>query len=170
MSLRRKKSSKELELVSLIDVVFLLIIFGLAISLFRFPTEPGDDPAVETLRIELVRPSDQDSDAQDRLRVRVHGSDTTRTIYEADFPPDDSLSQFVTDREQFEDLPACRLIHDRLSYYVDSVMTAEGDTSTVARHIHVTVTADTKLRLVNFILSELVPYRDRVHWAKLEAE
>ncbi len=170
MRSRKKKSTKELELVSLIDVVFLLIIFGLAISLFRFPSEPGDDPAVETMRIELVRPGDQDRNAQDRLRVRIHGSDATRAVYEADFPPEDSLAEFVADREQFENLPACRLIHDRLGYFVDSVLTAEGDTSAVAQHIHVTITPDTQLRLVNFILGELVPYRDRVHWAKLEAE
>jgi hypothetical protein len=170
MSLRRKKVTKEVELVSLIDVVFLLIIFGLAISLFRFPSETGDDPAVDTLRIELVRVGDKDSDTQDRLRVRIHGSDTTRVVYEADFPPDDSLSQFVPDREQFVNLPACRLIHDRLTYFVDSVMIAAGDTAAVPPHIHVTVAPDTRMRLVNFILGELVPFRDRVHWAKLEVE
>ncbi len=164
---RRRATHKELDIVSLIDVVFLLIIFGIAIAISRrAATEPGEEPR-PTMTIDVQREA-MSADRPDvrRLRVRVTDSDDTRQVYAEWFPSDDSivgLSDAV-----FERLPACSLISARIAYYADTAVAR--DPARFSDFIYLKASNDTKLRIVNYAMRQCIPYRDPLNWVKLMHE
>lgn len=154
--------------MSLIDVVFLLIIFGLTISLYRYSREEGDEYLPRRLSIEIDRLPAAENELVGRLQVAVHGSDTTGNPYIRQFPPDREWAHPGFGNEAFEDLPACRLITERIVYFADSLLGRPSGAGEYADHVFVDVVGDAPTRVVNYVMTELSPYRGRLPWVKLE--
>ncbi len=161
---RRRATHKELDIVSLIDVVFLLIIFGIAIAISRrAASEPGEEPRA-TMSIDIQREAmTADKPEERRLRVRIAASDSTPRVYDEWFPSDDSI--VTLGAAAFEKLPACSLISARIAYYADTAVAR--DTSRFTDYVYLKASNDTKLRVVNFVMTQCTPYRDPLNWVKL---
>jgi len=167
MAFRKVRDYKELEIVSLIDVVFLLIIFGIVMSVYnRAGTRPMPGPK-DILTIHIQRESDGQSDeSMPRLMVSISNSDQLGTVYMERFPLDESLNGLT--QAEFEDLPACVLIRDRIEYYAVTLM--REDVSKFSDHIYIKVTPDTRLRIVSFVVNQCTPYKELLPWVRLAAE
>ncbi len=168
MAFRRTRAHKEFELVSLIDVVFLLIIFGLTISLYRYSREEGEQHLPRRLSIEIDRLPAAEDELIGKLQVAVYGSDTTGVVYTEQFPPDRTWASREFSNEAFVRLPACRLISERIVYFADSLLNRPVGTGDYADHVFIDVVGDAPTRAVNFVMTELSPYRGRLPWVKLE--
>lgn len=170
MAFRRFRAHKEFELVSLIDVVFLLIIFGLTISLYRYSREEGEEFLPRRLNIEIVRLPAEENELEGRLQVIIDGSDAEGKTHIEQFPPDGEWARQEFGREAFEDLPACRLISERIIYFADTLLDRPAESDEYADHVYVEVVGDAPTRVVNFVMTELSPYRGRLPWVKLEMQ
>jgi len=167
MKLKRVKRFKELEIVSLIDVVFLLIIFGIVLSVLGGTGGEPDDDKVSVMKIRIERePEPIDPEAPRRLQVRIINSAQDNTIFEEYFTPDEQF--LALSPSDFERLPACTLIANRIRVFVDSLLT--GDPNSFSDFIEVSVSDDTKLRIINFITKACTPYREYLSWVRLLAE
>lgn len=170
MKFRKTKTAKELEIVSLIDVVFLLIIFGLVMTVYVASGEdPGEKPS-KMLRIELWRMSetDEQGETESWTAARFVDADGNLVSDTAHFPPDAGLGRNRLDDAQFEQLDACRLISRQLGELIQTIDDDDGTERT--NTIHVVVAADTRVRIVSFIATECMPFHDRVKWLRLETE
>ena len=161
----RRKARRELEIVSLIDVVFLLIVFGIAISLFVNPhgLEPGEKPN-ETLRIEIRRKGLDATERKQPLAVTITYPDDFVAPLTETFPSDDSL--VALNEEDFEAAPACRLIGSHIEAFVRDYLT-NADQEEFPQFIDVQVSKDTKLRIVSFILKTCAAHRKNLYWVRL---
>jgi hypothetical protein len=168
MPYRKLRVHKEFELVSLIDVVFLLIIFGLTISLYRYSREEGEQYLPRRLNIEVNRMPAAEDELIGRLQVAVHGSDTTGRPYIELFPPDYEWANPDFSSEAFSDLPACQMISERIVYFADTLLSRPAGGTEFADHVFVDVVGDAPSRVVNHVMTELAPYRGRLPWVKLE--
>jgi len=163
MSYRKLRPKKELEIVSLIDVVFLLIIFGLVISVSGFP---GEDyrPMTKTFTIVISRVVTRNSQGELEVRRSVTFRDPDRpgasdsTYY---FPKDDSLSTSVINRSDWKELDACKEIRRRIAEFAEPIMD-DGQASCVHAILDVEVTPDTRTRIVNYILEQCAPLQCRI--------
>ncbi|MDH3890746.1 MAG: hypothetical protein OEV49_06645 [candidate division Zixibacteria bacterium] len=170
MKFRKIKAAKELEIVSLIDVVFLLIIFGLVMKVYEISAEDPGEELAKTLKIEIWRQSETDEQGTLRSWSAVRFLDTDGALISDTglFPPDAGLERSSLSDGQFEQLDACKLIRRQLEDYM---LTFEAeDVADPTHKIHLVVASDTRVRIVNFIANECIPYRDKVRWLRLENE
>lgn len=170
MRFRRIKSAKELEIVSLIDVVFLLIIFGLVMSVY---VSSGRDPGLEppkTLRIELWRMSETDDQGKTETWTAARFVSAANSLIgdTVRFPSDEFLGRGALNDLEFERLDASRFIREQIDAYGASF--AKQDLDDLTRSIYVVISPDTRLRIVNFIATECMRIRGQVSWLRLESK
>ena len=172
MPFRRLIVKKELEIVSLIDVVFMLIIFGLIVSVAVGVTEKGP-PLSKTFSIVIRRAPSMDDrpglTASRRLMVAFLDTEGNPVGDTANFPIDDSLSRTFLDSSQFDELKPCQLIREQIERFAGEVRGTESDGEGEIAVIHVEVTRDTKTRIVNYITRQCVEFQRNIGWVRLVA-
>ena len=163
MAFRRRRDAKELEIVSLIDIVFLLIIFGIIASVMAGAGQDQEPGLPSTFKITLQRePARPDTREQPRMIVTILNSDTVGTIYTEMLPPDDML--MTMSPSLFETQPACTLLHRRISYFAENLALG---TNRFSEHIEVIAGGDTKFRVIGFILKECAAYKNLIPWVRV---
>lgn len=168
MSYRKSRPKKELEIVSLIDVVFLLIIFGLVISVSGFIGKDKGKSLTKTFTLVISRVETQNSQGEPESRLSVTFRDAEKhevsgTSY---FPIDDSLSTSVIDRYEWERLPACSTIREHIATLTRSVG-GGADSQCAHATLDVEVTHDTRTRIVNYILEQCAPLNCSIGWVRV---
>lgn len=170
MPFRKLRIRKELEIVSLIDVVFLLIIFGLIVSVAGGITDVGP-PLSKTFSIVIRRAPSMDDrpglTASKRLMVEFLDAEGNPVGDTANFPIDDSLSWTFLNSSQFDELKPCQLIREQIEDFARSVRGAESEGEGEKAVIHVQVTRDTKTRIVNYITRQCVEFQTNIGWVRL---
>jgi len=163
---------KELEIVSLIDVVFMLIIFGLVISVIGFVGKDEGPPSQKKFSIVIQRAPRQDRSGQpepERLMVSFLDENGAQVGDTASFPIDDSLSVDTLDAGEFDGLRPCRLIREQVTLFAQSVRGRSEQTIPERATIHIEVTPDTKTRIVHYITRQCIPFQDNIGWVRLAA-
>lgn len=167
----RFRPKKELEIVSLIDVIFMLIIFGLVISISGGATK-FEGPPLENLYSIVIKRAPVSEELQgqvqsDRLMVEFFDENHRRIGDTASFPPDES--EYWLDSDQFDNLRPCLLIREELGKLAAQLGAAGVNEITEKVEIHVEVTHDTKSRIVNYISQQCAQYQDKICWIRLSS-
>jgi hypothetical protein len=148
-------------------MVFLLIIFGIVVSIMGGTGEKTVTGQPSVLNIDVLRePERTNTDEPRRLVVSISNSDSTDVVYADTLPQDDAFLRLT--EERFEQEPACRLIRDRLAFYARTLI--QIDKLKRANHIQVNVCTDAKFRIISFILKECAQYRNDVPWVRLASK
>jgi hypothetical protein len=165
MRISRFQKKKELEIVSLIDVVFLLIIFGIVISVFnRVGLEPEENGR-GGITIEIKRQGEiTDKNEFPRLIVKIDKPGGRNLGYDSAFFPVDARIDDL-DWKGFSSCDACQLIHDRIAYYADSLVV--DDPQKFADQIYVKASRDTKFRIISFIMEQCSAHRPKLPSVKV---
>lgn len=168
MGLRRIRVSKELELISLIDVIFLLIIFGLTVSLFtveqRDPVAPKPQAA---LKIEVSYVPNDTDPGRSHYRATIISNLSDGTDVGVDFPAERSLEAEIRAAGDFDRLSASRTITERVQMFAESLIAPEGNVESPGR-VYVVVDRSVRLRLLNFVLNQFVDYRQVLQRVELQ--
>ncbi len=171
MPFRKLRTRKELEIVSLIDVVFTLIIFGLVISMAWGFTEYTGPTLPKTFSIVIKRApvqyDPQGTRLPDHLMVEFFDTEGNPVGDTASFPDDDALSMDLMDADQFDELQPCRLIREQIEGFARLVRGTESEGEGEKAVIQVQVTRDTKTRIVNYITRQCVPFQGNIGWVRL---
>ncbi|HOP07900.1 MAG TPA: hypothetical protein PLF13_11495 [candidate division Zixibacteria bacterium] len=164
MPLQKPMTAKEWEIVGLIDIIFLLIVFGVVIAVFVGTTSEEQVPTTVppfpylTLAIEPAPDITQGSE-NDHMLLRVLNApfETRDTI---SFQPNSSLA--AMSMEEFATTPAGRYIDSCLTEYAYHV---EEGREGLPGKIRVRAHPDTKMRIINYIFeacSQRYPYIENV--------
>lgn len=129
MDSRRIKRQKELEIISLIDIIFLLLIFS-------FVVIPGIDEPLPTLKIKLESLT---GNKGDRVKVEIFDPDAN-LAYTTTFTQNDLNSV------EFDDLDKCKKIKINIEEYLQG---DKGD-----EHIIVEADDDIPFRVIDFIVRQ----------------
>ena len=171
MAFRTLRTRKELEIVSLIDVVFMLIIFGLVISVAWGVTDYTGPTLPKTFSIVIKRApvqyDPQGARLPDHLMVEFFDAEGDRVGDTASFPDDDALAMDLMDADQFDELPPCRLIREQIEDFATLVRGTESEGEGEKAVIHVQVTRDTRTRIVNYITRQCVDFQANIGWVRL---
>jgi len=171
MAFRTLRTRKELEIVSLIDVIFMLIIFGLVISVAWGVTDYTGPTLPKTFSIVIKRApiqyDPQGTRLPDHFMVEFFDAEGGRVGDSASFPHDDALSTDSMDADQFDELQPCRLIREQIEDFARLVRGTESEGVGEKAVIHVQVTRDTKTRIVNYITRQCVPFQGDIGWVRL---
>jgi hypothetical protein len=186
MAFQKKREQKELNLPSLIDVVFLLLIF----SLVTIPVEKADnvnpqtqrstssselplpfvaspkvvdiDPVLRSLLIQVENRSAGDP-ASGRVVYVLRPSERDTTIGQTrQTAIRDSLFAAFPDsflrlsNSEFARSRACRLIHDQIGAYLDRRNRPAG----IAPKVEIRAVRNTEFRIVNYIMRECSAHGD----------
>jgi len=163
MAFRRRRGGKELEIISLIDIVFLLIIFGIIASVLAGAGQDSDNTPTSTFKITLQREAERpDVHRQPGLVVTILNSDEQGTVYTDILPPDNEL--LAMSQAAFENQPACALLRSRISYFAENMALG---TKISSEHVEVIAGSDTKFRVIGFILRECAAYKDLIPWVRV---
>ena len=146
---RKQRGAKEFDIVTLVDVVFLMLIFGLVVAAIEISGGgiPGQGTEPQTLHLTFKRlPAHPEH--PDRIAVIAARLGIEKTAF---FPPDELLiSMFPQDWENEE---AVRLIRDEIEEYHE-------ECDARSNPIIVEASDDTPFRIVGFILRECSRYGD----------
>jgi hypothetical protein len=168
MAFAKTRSTKEFEIVSLIDVVFLLLVFGVVLStLNQYQQISGSVGEVvgdeKTLRVTVLTERDDENRTFNRVVVESPGEPRITL----DYPPDERLvgmnaRQFAT-LQQSSDLSG--LLERFVNRHRD-----EGDDAIYTGFIDVVLQRETSFQLVGFLLDESSRYAATLEWLNLRLE
>lgn len=166
MAFKPLRTRRELEIISLIDIVFLLLIFGIVVSCIsryeRMLGEVGKEVGIKShLSIHVYRETTDEAAGTDLVEIIYPNN--KRTYFES-FPPDNVL--LGLDSAEFANLPACKLISTHLGEYISEYLQSP-DTTNLVNHIDIRVAGDTKFRIVGFIINQCSGYWRYISWMNL---
>lgn len=177
MSFRIVRIKKELEIVSLIDVIFMLIIFGLVMAVQRAPGKEDVPPPPKRFSIVVSRTTtyNERNEPESRLMVSFFDANHVRIGEPTNFPIDDSLGTdqsgtYVINDRDWQDLPPCQDIRDQIEKLADRLRAQGGSGDEEKIAIDLIVTRDTITRIVNYITRACSPYRGQIAWIKIVTE
>ena len=167
MAFKVLRAFKEFEIISLIDIVFLLLIFGLVVSLIgNLPPEDAEVPISDEWEKEYfsIRILYHANETQDSNAVEISYPDDGPVV--SAYLPDDSLL-LAMDYDDFVKLPACILIANHLEKYANNYLT-EADESNPDKHIDIRVDQEIRFRIVGYIIRECSGYWKKISWLNLK--
>jgi hypothetical protein len=188
MAFQKKREQKELNLPSLIDVVFLLLIFSLVtipvertenvnpqeqrsssstelpLPFVASPKVVDIDPVIRSLLVQ-VENRNPDDPASGRMVYILKPSDRDSTIGQTrESAIRDSLVAVFPDSflrlndAEFAQTRACRLIRDQIRGYMDRRNRPAG----IAPRVEIRAVKNTEFRIVNFIMRECSAHGDSI--------
>jgi hypothetical protein len=155
-----------MEIISLIDIVFLLLIFGLVLSAFSRYKSVSEDEREEagtpkSLAIHVYREATGELTSPNLVKIIYpHGG----PVYSGRFPPDSILLRLGD--TAFAALPASRLIATHLREYTYEYL-SDADTSSLVNRIDVRVADDTIFRIVGYIMGQCSRDWRYISWINL---
>ena len=153
-------SAKEFDIVGLIDIVFLLIVFGIAMATFIGESKQNRPPDTieECLLTFVVQPMvTQDPSLPQRSYLSIEEApfDTHERV---SFEPDDEIVQLSMD--DFASTEACQVISYVLERYSIAVAS---DSITYPRAVRLKVHRNTKMRIISFVSEACALYPEELH-------
>ena len=177
MPYRIVRTKKELEIVSLIDVVFLLIVFALVMAVLRTTGTEDVPPPPKRFSIVVSRTTtlNEQNEPESRLMVRFLDANQTDICSPSNFPVDDSLGTdssgtYVVNDSDWEELDVCRHIREQIAGLALRLRGQGGSVDDEKMAIHLKVTGDTITRIVNYITRACSPYHGQIAWIKIITE
>ena len=177
MPYRIIRARKELEIVSLIDVVFLLIIFCLVMAVLRTPGSVPVLPSPMRFSIVVSRTTtlNERKEPESRLMVSFLDANQMPIGNTTNFPVDDSLGTdpsgtYVINDKKWEELDACKEIRKQISELAERLRGQGGTITDEKMAINLKVTGDTITRIVNYITRACSPYQGQITWIKIIKE
>lgn len=181
----RKEGLKDLELPSLIDVIFLLLIFflvtysfsemgeetGSARSIFDLPEAPGETIVVEEEVLQTLLFQIEHKDAKNPSTPKIvyvlwpswrDSVTLSQSLVKA--REDSSLHAEFPDNflqlsdKEFKSIQPCTLITNSIARYKDSYF----QNVSVTNNIEIRAAGDTEFRIVDFIMSRCAAYQDTI--------
>ncbi len=177
MPYRIVRTKKELEIVSLIDVVFLLIIFGLVMAVFRTRGKEDVPPQPKRVSIVVSRTTtlNEQNERESRLMVRFLDANQADICSPSNFPVDDSLGTdpsgtYVINDSDWVELDVCRHIREQIAGLALRLRGQGESVDDEQMAINLKVTGDTITRIVNYITRACSPYQRQIAWIKITTE
>lgn len=174
MPFRIIRTKKELEIVSLIDVIFMLIIFGLVMAVARTTGKEDAPPPPKRFSIVVSRTTTYNelNEPESRLMISFFDANQARIGEPSNFPVDDSLGTdpsgtYVINDDEWEELEACRQIREQIAGLAERLREQGGSVDDEQMAIHLKVTRDTITRIVNYITRACSPYQGQIAWIKI---
>lgn len=164
MAFRVFRWTREFEIISIIDIVFLLLIFGIAVSMLRAPliskmegVVPRKEKSIMNIEIGRAVTGDQFTVSTVKITLPLVSNNPPLLA----FPEDGDLLS-MPDNE-FSEQPACTLIANSIQRYA-RILNEGNLQNDHMNEIYLTVTNDTKMRIINFIISECSNYGGVISW------
>ena len=156
----RLRTTRMFDIVGLIDIIFLLLIFGMIVLGISYATgklKARERPDV--LKVTLGWRALDAGRGQSFVVIEYPSPEGMLTSNQ-DFPRDDRLSEYISDGS-YPNKSGFRLIRDKLAQYKEDYDEAAGDKP---NFITLDVAENTKFALIGYVVEECSVHWDTTFW------